>query len=1002
MLRTRFPLFHAASCLLVAMAVAPRARGAGAPLETGVPGGLWVQLGAVDPTPAVAAAQSGRFLTMVLGADNARVEDLQRQFHEQSLYGLLSVDVLPGRDQLPFSENLVNVLVVEGARPQRVPQVEWLRVLCPLGALVVSTDLLSAADMKTLGLVDIRAADAGGRWIMGRKPWPKQMDQWPQPRRTADNNAVSRDELAGPPRRIRWVSGPPQEISNMVTAEGRCYYGGVLARDGFNGLRLWARQLTPSPARGGFNYASAPGGVRPLAVGSELAAFDDGLVRVLDGGTGATLRTYPAAGKPTDLVYVDGLLLAIDSAAITAVTFADGKLRWRRATRSPRCVAAGDGGLFFLEGDLRRGDAPAIVRLDLTTGDVVWRRSDLQWLAGVRNCVHHCGLLACELSTLADEKQGNRVELLAAADGASRWNRAFVPGMAHKKQARALFVGDLLWVLDDKVCRGLDLDSGDAIHEAKAGSGHCFPPVVSGYYLFAGEMDFTDLRTLKVDANRITKGACGRDAGVTPANGLIYTSPKHCNCWPMLRDYAALAPARPDRRPGAKLEPAAFHAERGPAVAPSECKPTKGDWPCYRHDAWRSGATEASAPADLKTVWTTELGELPSGPIAADWSDNPFGRFAVTPPVVAGGTVYAARPHAHQVVALRLADGRRMWSFTANGRVDTPPTIHRGLCLFGARSGWVFCLRADDGQLVWRLRVAPHEERIVSYGQVESPWPVPGSVLVIDDVAFFAAGRQSLADGGIRVFAVRPATGEVLWVQRLDSVPQTHFYSATGLEFDNFDLLQREGDAVSMSRWLFDRRSGAMTCKAKSGFVRAAVGEGGSVMAPRGVWSYAPRAESEQSKERPFLRAPAVFTGSQLYGCSEDRRQVFRRDFHLEDGEEFNDEWFNRWKMLEEARKGGPLWRNDLLAKGASWKMTPLPDEKQGAQAGAIALAAERLYVVGGQGGLSVVSAADGTILAQRDLPAPVWDGAAVVAERLVVSLASGAVTCCAAEKSPR
>ena len=101
--------------------------------------------------------------------------------------------------------------------------------------------------------------------------------------------------------------------------------------------------------------------------------------------------------------------------------------------------------------------------------------------------------------------------------------------------------------------------------------------------------------------------------------------------------------------------------------------------------------------------------------------------------------VVVARPDAHEVVSLDSGDGSVQWRFTANGRIDTAPTLHRGLCLFGTKSGWVYCLRADDGRMVWRLRAAPTEEQIVAYGQLESPWPIPGSVLVVEGTAYFAA-----------------------------------------------------------------------------------------------------------------------------------------------------------------------------------------------------------------------------------------------------------------------
>ena len=141
-------------------------------------------------------------------------------------------------------------------------------------------------------------------------------------------------------------------------------------------------------------------------------------------------------------------------------------------------------------------------------------------------------------------------------------------------------------------------------------------------------------------------------------------------------------------------------------------------------------------------------------------------------------------------------------------------------------------LARPDGQLVWRLRAAPLDERIVAYGQVESPWPIPGSVLVIDDVAYFAAGRQSFADGGILVFAVDPSTGTQHWVRRLDSVPQQGFYTSSALEFDNFDLLHREGTGVAMSRWVFDRQTGEMTVDLWRAFARLTAGQG-DVMVPQ-------------------------------------------------------------------------------------------------------------------------------------------------------------------------
>jgi outer membrane protein assembly factor BamB len=75
---------------------------------------------------------------------------------------------------------------------------------------------------------------------------------------------------------------------------------------------------------------------------------------------------------------------------------------------------------------------------------------------------------------------------------------------------------------------------------------------------------------------------------------------------------------------------------------------------------------------------------------------------------VAGGLACVADIDAHQVVAVDAATGRERWRFTAGGWVPLPPTIHQGLCLFGAHDGWVYAVRADDGTARLRLtRPAP-------------------------------------------------------------------------------------------------------------------------------------------------------------------------------------------------------------------------------------------------------------------------------------------------------
>ena len=166
------------------------------------------------------------------------------------------------------------------------------------------------------------------------------------------------------------------------------------------------------------------------------------------------------------------------------------------------------------------------------------------------------------------------------------------------------------------------------------------------------------------------------------------------------------------------------------------------DWPTLRHDAARRGSTTAAVPAIVSVRWQANL----TGPLTA--------------PVMALGKVFVAQKDAHRVVRPRLLPlGTELWQFTANGRVDSPPTIHDGMVLFGSCDGHVYCLRADDGALVWRFLAAPRDQRIAYFDQLESSWPVHGSVLVDQGVAYFTAGRSTYLDGGIRVYGLDPQTG---------------------------------------------------------------------------------------------------------------------------------------------------------------------------------------------------------------------------------------------------
>lgn len=978
----------------------------------GVPGGFCVQLGANDLKRVTNLARTGRYLVHILEQDKKTIAAIRQNLHEQKLYGLVSIDRWDSSGKLPYAENLVNLIVMT-LRPQNEkPLSELMRVLCPRGVVLVAPGLFSEKELRTAGFEDVRKIDSTSNWLAGRKPWPASMDQWSHPRHSASGNAVSADTQVGPPRRIRWVAGPWQEVSSMVSADGHNYYGGLITRDSFNGLGLWKKSISPSPSKGGFNFRPSPGSAAPVAGDGRVFVFSQGKLQAVDGSTGKTLQVYAGAEKPQHVLYDDGILISVNKRGVKGFDANSGKMLWIYDAREPKFVVTGDNTLSMIQGNPRRGEKSEVVTLNKYSGRVRWKRDNFPWASKASRCVYYKGMLTFEVSTLNNDGPGNAIHIVNAADGKIRLDYGFLPGMNHFRQARAMFVNDTLWLLHGGRGAGkkreatnisaIDYRTGQVKSTYPAGLAHCFPPVATPNFLFSGELNLTDLRDGKLDANRITKAACGRDNGWVPANGLIYVTPKHCVCWPMLRGYAALAPARPGGNPALRdVTKIAFPLELGVAAPrPDEVINNVNDWPSYRHDAWRSGSTPTTGPSKVITLWSLHLGHGPNvtGPINEDWEENPFVKGPITPPVIAGGKVYLARPDAHEVLAIDASSGKIRWRFTANGRVDSPPTIHRGLCLFGSKSGWVYCLRADNGQMVWRLRAAPLDERIVAYGGLESPWPVPGSVLVTDNVAYFAAGRQSLADGGILVFAVDPPTGKIRWTQRLDTVPQKGFYRSSGLEFDNFDLLFRQGEGVAMSRWVFNRKSGKMSVEPWAAFAQLNTG-GGSAMVPQGNWSYAPR---NQKRTRTFdpNRPLVVFRDNVLFGCRENRQSIYRRDFNLEAGEKFNKKWITGWAGSKGSnRKNGLAWRSQRLAKKAKWTTEIFHHKTDKQKIAAMVLAGDKLYLGGTNGDLRIVST-DGKLLSKMHIPSPIWDGFAVNKGKLYISTKEGKLLCLGEENT--
>ncbi|MFP4380632.1 MAG: PQQ-binding-like beta-propeller repeat protein [Candidatus Sumerlaeia bacterium] len=170
----------------------------------------------------------------------------------------------------------------------------------------------------------------------------------------------------------------------------------------------------------------------------------------------------------------------------------------------------------------------------------------------------------------------------------------------------------------------------------------------------------------------------------------------------------------------------------------------ENNWPIYMHDARRSSFAGTSLSRSLKVAWTRDLeGDLTQATIASD-------------------KAFIVRKDTYQLVCLNLMDGQIIWTCNFPAALDGPPTILGNLLFIGCRDGSVHCLRASDGEGVWRYLAAPLDRLTLDGGRLASLWPVSSSVMHHMGLIYFAAGRNSYLDGGIRLVALNPADGTVV------------------------------------------------------------------------------------------------------------------------------------------------------------------------------------------------------------------------------------------------
>ena len=783
--------------------------------ESAVSGGVVAHIGCGQGTVTADLWQrSDRLLVVGLDTDAGNVAKAKAYIDSRGRYGAVCAETYDGKN-LPFGDNVVNLVVVEDAA--KLTAKEIARALAPNGVAMTRGDMpsLKKAGLKQTGKID--------GWVEYTKPWPDAIDEWTHYLYDASGNAVSKDRDVGDPRHLQWFAGPVHarhhdalaSMSAMTTSDGRVFYihdeGSVslmhrpsnwklIARDAFNGKLLWKRDI-PNWMTQLYNFRAGPQQLprRLVSVGDKVYVTLgwNAPVTELDAATGKTLRTFKGTEKTEEIILHDGMLLIVkgepdfmiemsdqahgywDNAemmaptidkAIVAFDAKSGKELWTIDGKNlmhlvPVSLSAAGDKVFYLDDKLLRC-------VDAKNGKERWASSfeteGLFIRAYSPTVTIHQDVIMC--------LTWNRLFGYSIEDGKKLWENK--GSMGFGSPGDLLCIDGKVWTnpmlksiwngskrnKDGIITTGIPLPKEDFVNNGETGVGidihtgeitdllpfernqhhhRCYRDKATEQFILMGHsgIQLLDPVTKAGETNQWIRGIC--QYGIMPANGYIYVPTDPCQCYNNAKFNGYVAVGQSNSLDEIEQTPV---LEKGSAYKKAATLAKGADpqagWATYRGNIARSGATKDELPAKLSPKWEVEISE------------------SITPPVIAGDSVYIAERLGYAIHCLDRKDGSPKWKFLANGPIDSPPTIHNGLCLVGCGDGSVYCLDAKDGSLAWRFKASSLERRIGSEDRLESPLSISGSVLVLDDVVYFAAGRSSHLDGGIRVFGLDVATGK--------------------------------------------------------------------------------------------------------------------------------------------------------------------------------------------------------------------------------------------------
>ena len=181
-----------------------------------------------------------------------------------------------------------------------------------------------------------------------------------------------------------------------------------------------------------------------------------------------------------------------------------------------------------------------------------------------------------------------------------------------------------------------------------------------------------------------------------------------------------------------------------------QTKITDSDWAQFKKDNFRSAVTRDSLSiVTLSETWSYKA-KMPVPAWYGPAKEDAYARSGPLPsmrdydlsyyPIIVGNRLFYGSTSDHALHCLNAKTGEEDWVFHTGGSIRIAPTYYGGIVYFGSDDGYVYAVKARNGQLVWKYSPTSGEnQKVINNQHLISFWPIRTGVLIDAGKAYFGA-----------------------------------------------------------------------------------------------------------------------------------------------------------------------------------------------------------------------------------------------------------------------